>query len=180
MTDSLDPGWRPAVPLVGRIVSGRGLDGSILLVMRAAVIFLGVAAALSGLGSLILGAGSQHPRIGGTSARILISLAMGIAAIGISTVGKAGPDLDSPGHLAVSVFRITMRRVLFAAGVGPAGLAISWVSGDASYVIFGTGLAILLMAVAAPTSRRLAQFQSEVVDAGSEISVLEALQRSYR
>jgi hypothetical protein len=177
---SLDPGWRPAFPLVGRILTGRGPDGSILLVMRASVILLGIAATASGLGALVLGAGSQQPRIDQTVARLLISLAMGLGVIGTSQVGKGGPDVNSPGHLAISVFRITMRRVLFAAAVGPAGLAISWLAGDASYVVFGTGMALLLMAVASPTLKRISAFQAEVVEAGSDLSVIETLHRPYR
>jgi hypothetical protein len=132
------------------------------------------------LAALLFGAGTQEPRISSTVARILISAAMGAGAIGVSLTGTGGPDLESEGHLAVSVFTITMRRVLYAAVIGPAGLAISWLSGDGSYVIFGTGLALLFMAVAGPTSKRLAQFQSEVDDAGCDLSVIRALQRSYR
>lgn len=180
MNDLTDPGWRPALPLVGRILTGRGPDGSILLVMRAGVVLLGGVAAASALGALVLGAGSQEPRIGSGLARILISAAMGAGAIGVALTGTGGPDTDSEGHLAVSVFTITMRRVVYAAAIGPAGLAISWLSGDASYVIFGTGLALLFMAVAGPTSKRIAQFQGEVDDAGVELSVLRALQRRYR
>lgn len=168
------------MPLVARILSGRGPDGSILMVMRAAVILLAAVASGAALVALVAGAGTREARIDPTVARILISLAMGVGAIGVSLTGKGGPDLDSPAHLAVSVFQITMRRVLFAAAIGPAGLVISWLSGDASYVIFGTGLALLFMAVAGPTSKRIAHFQSEVDDAGADLSVLAAVQRPYR
>lgn len=180
MNDVIDPGWRPAVPLVGRILSGRGPDGSILLVMRAGVMLLAGVAAATALGALLFGAGSQEPRIGPTLARILISASMGAGAIGISLTGTGGPDTESESHLAVSVFTITMRRVLWAAAIGPAGLAISWLAGDASYVIFGTGLALLFMTVAGPTSKRLGQFQREVEEAESDLSVLRALHRPYR
>lgn len=178
--DPLDPGWRPAFPIARRILMGRGPSGSILLVMRAGVVLLGAVAAGSALAALVFGAGSQDPRISATSARILISAAMGAGAIGVSLTGTGGPDLDDEGRLAVSVFTITMRRVLFAAAIGPAGFAISWLAGDASYVVFGTGLALLFMAVAGPTSKRIAQFQTEVDEAGSDLSVLHALQRPYR
>jgi hypothetical protein len=180
MTDFTDPGWRPALPLVGRILSGRGPDGSILLVMRAGVILLGAVAVAAAIAALVFGAGTQEPRISSTVARILISAAMGGGAIGVSLTGTGGPDMDSEGHLAVSVFTVTMRRVLYAAAIGPAGLAISWLSSDGSYVIFGTGLALLFMAVGGPTSKRVAQFQAEVDEAGSDLSVIRALHRSYR
>lgn len=180
MTGQTDPGWKPALPLVGRILSGRGPDGSILMVMRAAVVLLAAVATGAALLALIAGAGTREPQIDSTVARILISASMGIGAIGVSLTGQGGPDLEGPGHLAVSVFRITMRRVLYAASIGPAGLAISWLAGDASYVIFGTGLALLFMAVAGPTSKRLAHFQSEVDEAGSDLSVVAALERPYR
>jgi hypothetical protein len=178
--DPLDPGWRPAVPIAVRILAGRGPEGSMLLVMRAGVILLAAVATGSAVAALVFGAGSREPRISATLARILISAAMGGGAIGVSLTGTGGPDLDSDRHLAVSVFTITMYRVLFAAAIGPAGFAISWLAGDASYVIFGTGLALLFMAVAGPTSKRLAQFQAEVDEAGSDRSVLIALQGPYR
>jgi hypothetical protein len=179
MTEPTDPGWRPALQLVGRVVAGRP-DGTILLVMRAGVILLGAVAAASALAALLFGAGSREPLISAAVARILISAAMGFGAIGVSLTGTGGPDLGSEGHLAVSVFTITMRRVLYAAAIGPAGFAISWLAGDASYVVFGTGLALLLMAVGGPTSKRLAQFQAEVDEEGSDLSVLQALHRPYR
>lgn len=178
MTDVTDPGWEPAVPLIGRVVAGRP-TGSILLVMRAMVLLLGIVAAAGAAVALLAGAGSSEPLIGSTAARILLSAAMGAGAIGISLTGTGGPDADDPHHLAVSIFQITMRRVLFAAAIGPAGLAISWLAGDGSYVIFGTGLALLFMAVAGPTRKRLSQFQVEVEEAGSTLSVLEVLQRPY-
>lgn len=180
VTEPLDPGWRPALPLVGQVVGGRSLDGSILIVMRAAVVFLVIVSAVLGLGVVVFGAGPREARIGDGAARILLSAVMGGALIGISMTGRGGPDLSDADHLAVSVFRITMRRVVFAAAIGPAGMAISWLAGDPSYVIFGTGLAILLMAVAGPSERRIGQFQTEVDEAGSDLSVLGALQRRYR
>lgn len=180
MDEFADPGWRPAVPLIGRILSGRGPEGPILLVMRAGVLLLGAVAASSAIFALVFGAGSRDPRIDSVVARILISAAMGASAIGISLTGTGGPDLESEGHLAVSVFAITMRRVVYAAAMGPAGLMISWLAGDASYVIFGTGLALLLLAVAGPTSKRITHFQEEVDEAGSGLSVIRALHRPYR
>lgn len=168
------------MPLVAKILTGRTPTGSILEVMRAGVILLAGVAVTSALVALILGAGSNEPRIDATTARIAISAAMGVGAVGISLTGRAGPDVDSPGHLGVSIFQITMRRVLWAAAIGPAGLAISWLSGDGSYVVFGTGLAVLFIAVAGPTTKRISVFQTEVDEAGSDLSVLVALQRPYR
>lgn len=180
MAHAADPGWKPAIPQAGRIVTGRSPEGSILVVLRAAAILLSAVAVAAGLFALVFGAGSQEPRIGSATARILISAAMGASVIGISMTGRGGPDTSSPGRLAVSVFEITIRRMLFAAALGPAGLAISWLAGDATYVVFGTGLAALLVAVASPTRRRLEQFQGDVDEAGSKLSVVASLQLPYR
>ena len=162
------------------IVTGRGTTGSILLVMRAGVLLLSLVAAVTAVVVLVFGAGSGGERIDATIARIGISAAVGVSVIVTSFIGRGGPDLDSEGHLAVSVFRITMRRVLAAAAVGPAGLLLSWLSADGSYVIFGSGLAMLLMAVVSPTSSRIEQWQSEVDEAGSNLSVRLALNRPWR
>jgi len=180
MHESTDPGWSPAVPLIGRILSGRGPDGSILLVMRAGVMLLGVVAGVAALIALTMGAGSREPRIDPVTARTAISVSLGAVVIAISRIGRAGPGTETDDHLALSVFDITMRRVLAAAALGPIGLGVSWLAGDPSYVIFGTGLALLFMAIAGPTSKRLGQFQAEVDEAGSSLSVLNALERSYR
>jgi len=175
-----DPGWGPAVPVAAGIVTGRGAAGSILLVMRAGVLLLSLVSAVTAVLVLVFGAGSGAERIEPTIARIGISAAVGASVIAGTLIGRDGPALDSEGHLAVSLFQITMRRVLAAAAVGPAGLLLSWLSADASYVIFGSGLAMLLMAVASPTSSRIEQWQSDVVEAGSELSVRTALDRSWR
>jgi hypothetical protein len=53
-------------------------------------------------------------------------------------------------------------------------------AGEGSYVIFGSGAAILLMAVVAPTSDRLQAWQTEVSEAGSQIVVLAAVLMPYR
>lgn len=180
MTVPRDPGWKSALPQVGRIATGRTPAGSILLVMRGAVLFLEIAAVVAGFLVVFLGGGAQEARVDDVTARILISLMVGVVIIAITRIGREGPDVSTAEHLAVSVFRITMRRVLVAAALAPVGMALSWLSGDASYVVFGTGLAMLLMAVSSPTVRRIEQFQTEVDDAGSELVVLAALQRSYR
>jgi len=148
--------------------------------MRAGVLLLSAVAGLTALTVLIFGAGSSAERIDAIVARVAISAAVGASVIATSFIGRGGPDLQTEGHLAVSVFQITMRRVLAAAAVGPAGLMLSWLSADASYVIFGSGLAMLLMAVASPTSKRLDQWQSEVDEAESKLSVHSALDRPWR
>lgn len=179
MPHPLDPGWRRAPAAAWRILTG-GPQGTILEVMRAAVVLLGTVAVVAALGALMAGAGTRDPVIGSTSARLALSGALAVAVVGMSLTGTGGPDVDGPDHLAIDVFRITMRRVLFAAALGPAGLAISWLAGDGSYVVFGTGLALLFMAVSGPTEKRLRQFQVEVGEAGSDLDVVEALQRSFR
>lgn len=176
----IDPGWRPALSYAGRIATGRTPEGPILLVMRGAVVFLETAAALAGFVVLFLGAGAQEPRVGDVTARILLSIAIGLVLIAMTVIGRAGPDTADLGRLANSVFRITMRRVLVAASLTAIGMALSWTSGDAAYVLFGASLSMLLMAVASPTQRRIQQFQSEVDAAGSDLSVLEALDLPYR
>jgi hypothetical protein len=180
MSEFDDPGWKPSVPVAMGIVRGRGVTGSILLVMRAAVLLLSVVSGLTAVAVLIFGAGSGEVVIGSTVARMTISAAVGAAVIATSFIGREGPDLSDEGAMAVSLFQITMRRVLAAAAVGPAGLILSWLSADASYVIFGAGLAMLLMAVASPTARRISQWEIEVEEAGSDLSVPAALSRSWR
>ena len=180
MIQDADPGWKPAVPVAVNIVIGRGVSGSILIVMRAGVLLLSLVAAVTAVLVVVFGAGSGAERVDATVARIGISAAIGLSVIATSSIGRGGPDVDGEGSLAVSLFRITMRRVLAAAAVGPAGLLLSWLSADASYVIYGTGLAMLLMAVASPTAKRLDQLQSEVDEAGSNLSVRTALDRPWR
>lgn len=150
------------------------------MVMRAGVLLLSMVAAVTALVVLVFGAGSGAEMIDATTARIGISAAVGLSVIATSRIGRGGPDLGSEAELAVSLFRITMRRVLAAAAVGPAGLLLSWLSADASYVIYGSGLAMLLMAVASPTAKRLDQLQSEVDEAESELSVRSAIERPWR
>ncbi len=180
MSEHPDPGWRPAVPVALGIVTGRGASGSILLVMRAGVLLLSLVAAVTAVAVLVFGAGSGVEKVDGTVARIGISAAVGASVIATSYIGRGGPDLDTEAHLAVSLFQIIMRRVLAAAAVGPAGLMLSWLAADASYVIFGSGLAMLLMAVAGPTSKRIDHWQSEVDEAGAELSVRSALDQPWR
>jgi hypothetical protein len=175
-----DPGWKPSVPVAVGIVRGRGATGSILLVMRAAVLLLSVVSGLTAVAVLVFGAGSGEVVINSTVARMGISAVVGAAVFATSFIGRAGPDLSDESVMAVSLFQITMRRVLAAAAVGPAGLIFSWLSADASYVIFGAGLAMLLMAVASPTARRIEQWETEVEEAGSDLSVRSALNRPWR
>lgn len=178
--DSLDPGWRPALTLAGRIITGRGAQGSMLLVMRAAVVLLSVAAVATAVGVLVFGGGSGEASMDETTARLGLFAAVGIAAAVISLVGRGGPDVADEIHLAVFVFQVTMRRVLAAAALGPAGLVLSWLAADGTFVIFGAGVAVLLMAVVAPTADRLRQWQADVAEAGSDLSVIGALSRPFR
>lgn len=174
-----DPGWRPAWKVVAGFLGGRGARGSILLVMRAAVLFLGTVAIGTAVVVLVFRAGSSEPTIEDSSARIAISVAVGLAAVAISVIGRSGFDMTSEHALAVSLFQIGMRRILVGAAVGPVGFILSWMSGDGSYVIFGAGLAILLMAVAGPTKDRLVAWQRDVDEAGADLSVLAALSRPF-
>ncbi len=150
------------------------------MVMRAGVLLLTLVTAVTATAALVFGAGSDVERIGASTARIGISAGVGLSVIATVTIGRGGPDLDSESHLALSVFQITMRRVLAAAAVGPIGLLLSWLSADATYVIYGSGMAMLLMAVASPTTKRLDQLQSEVDEAGSDLSVHSAVDRSWQ
>lgn len=59
-------------------------------------------------------------------------------------------------------------------------MVLSWLAGGRTYVIFGAGGAVLLMAVVAPTADWLRQWQKEVAEARSDLSVLEALRRPFR
>jgi len=180
MTESTDPGWRPALPVALRILGLRRPSGSLLIVLRAAVIFLSVAAAGTAVIALILGAGSEEPRITGATAQLLLGAAVIAAASVIVVTGREAPDVRTGGHLGYWLFTVTMRRVLAAAAVGPVGFLLSWMAGAGSYVIFGSGVAILLMAVVAPTRDRLTAWQAEVNEAGADIAVLDALSLLYR
>lgn len=150
------------------------------MVMRATVVLLSGVAALSALTVLVFGAGSGTRYVDASLARIGLSALVGAAVIAISYIGRGGPDLDDERHLAVSLFQIGTKRVLSAAAVGPGGFILSWLAADATYVIFGAGLALLLMAVVAPTVDRIAQWQAEVDEAGSDLSVGAALGRPWR
>jgi hypothetical protein len=180
MSDLVDPGWRPAVPMALRILGLRRPSGSMLVVLRASIVFLCGAAGIIGVVAVVLSAGSSEPRISGVTAQIILGGAVIAAAAVISMTGRESPDLRSVGHLAVWLFAVTMRRVLAAAAVGPVGFLLSWMAGAGSYVIFGSGAAILLMAVVAPTRDRIASWQAEVTETGSELVVLEGLLLPYR
>lgn len=180
MTEPVDPGWRPAIPIAIRILGLRRPSGSILIVLRAVVVFLSLAAAATAAIAILLSAGSEEPRIGEVTAQLVLGAAVIASAAVVALTGREPPDLRSEGHLAVSLFAVTMRRVLASAAVGPVGFLLSWMAGAGSYVIFGSGAAILLMAVVAPTKARLDAWQAEVTEAGAEISVLAAVLLPYR
>lgn len=172
-----DPGWRPAIGLAVRIALLRPPEGAILIVMRAAVVFLGVATAVTAVLVLTFGAGSGEARIGDATAQLVLFAAVGAAAILIAISGREAPDTRTEGLLAAWIFRVTLLRVVASAAVGPVGLLLSWSAGDGAWVIYGAGAAILLMLVVGPTRRRIAAFQEEV---GEEIDVIAALMHPYR
>lgn len=175
-----DPGWRPALPVALRIVGWRRPSGSILIVLRATAMFLGAAAAVTAVLGVILSAGADEPRVAEVTARLVLGAAVGAAVLVAAVTGRESPDLRSPGHLAVWLFGVTIRRLLAAAAVGPVGFLLSWMAGSAAYVVVGAGAAMLLIAVVAPTADRLRTWQSDITEAGSDIVVLEALGMPYR
>jgi hypothetical protein len=179
MADHADPGWVRALPAVLGIVTGRQPKVSILLMMRAIVLLLTLVVGGTALGVLIFGAGSDVARIDPTIARIGISAALGGSVIATSFIGRAGPDTSSEAALASDLFQISMRRALASVAVGPAGLMLSWLAADSSYVIFGSGLALLLTAVAGPSLKRIKAWEAEVAEAGSSLSVRAALDRPW-
>ena len=81
--------------------------------------------------------------------------------------------------MAASLFTLTLRRVVVAATVLPVGMLLSWTSGDETWIIFGGGATLLLMAVAGPTRDRIEKWQAEVDEAGVDVSVLGSLSRRY-
>lgn len=172
-----DPGWRPAVALAARIALLRPPDGPILIVMRAAVVFLAGASVTTAVLVLVFGGGSGEARVDEVTAQIILFAAVGAAAVVTALGGRESPDTRSEGLLAAWIFRVTMLRVVAAALVGPVGLLLSWSAADGAWVIYGTGAAILLMLVVGPTRRRIVAFQDEVGDEGD---VLAALLRPYR
>jgi hypothetical protein len=163
--------------LAARIALLRAPVGPVLLALRAAVAFLCFASGATAFFVLLLGGGSGEVRIEEVTAQIMLFTAVGLAAVVIAVTGREPPDDRSPGHLAVWVFRITMRRLLAAAAVGPVGLLLPWSAADGVWVIYGAGASILLMLVVAPTARRIAAWQAEI---GDELDVLAALLRPYR
>ncbi len=83
----VDPGWRPGVALAGRIITGRGADGSMLLVIRPAVILWSIAAAVTAVAVLVFGGSSGEAVIDETTARPALFGFVGIAAVNHLTRG---------------------------------------------------------------------------------------------
>lgn len=175
-----DPGWRPGLKVAGQILALQRPTGTILEVLRGSVIFLMAASVAIAVTVVALGAGANEARIEETTARIALFGAVGLAAVAIAWVDREGIDDRSPSHFAVGAFTTTMRKVLSAAAVGPVGLILSWASGDASYVIFGTGASLLLMTVGGPTRRRVETWVAEVQESDVGFDVLDALGAPYR
>lgn len=160
-----------------RIVGRRPPAAPILVVMRAAVVFLCAGAFVAGSLVLILGGGSGTPRLDDLGAQLLLFAGIGAAALVISLRGREPADDRSPGHLAVWAFRTTLQQVMAAAAIGPLGVLLTWLAADPVWVIYGTGVAILMMAVVAPTARRVAHWQEEI---DAPIDVMAALMAPYR
>jgi hypothetical protein len=165
------------VRLALQIASLRSARASILTVMRATAVFLGVAAVFASLVALILSGGVDEARIEPLAAQVVMWGSVGVAAAGIVFIGRGGFGLLAGGALAVWLFRVTMRRMLVAAAVGPVGLFVSWYSADRVWVIYGAGAAVVLISLVGPTTRRLQAWQEEAADG---VSVLEALLLPYR
>lgn len=175
-----DPGWRPAIRVATQVLLLRRPEGSIIDVLRGSVIFLATASVVVAVVVVVLGAGADEPRIDETTARIGLFVGVGLAGVAIAWVDREALDVRSPGHFAVEAFTTTMRKVLSAAAVGPVGLVLSWASGDASYVLFGTGASLLLMAVGGPTKRRVQAWRDEVEEADAGFDALDAIGAPYR
>lgn len=177
MTGRQDPGWRPAIRLAGRIAALRSGSAEVLTVMRAAAVFLGAAAVISALIALLLTGAAGDPRIETLTAQIVMAAAIGVSAAAGAWAGRGGVgDREGPA-LAIWLFRTTMRRMLFSAAVGPVGLFVSWYSADRVWIIYGTGAAVILISLVAPTTHRIAAWQD---DAAEGVSVLDALLLRYR
>jgi hypothetical protein len=176
--EPVDPGWRPAVRLALRLLRPTGTV-SVLMVMRSSTVLLGGVAGLAGLIALLLGAGASSPRMDPVSAQVLLAGAVIAAASVMAVHGRVLPEVE-PRRLAWFLFTTTQRKVMAAAAVGPAGMLLSWLSADGTMVIFGVGVAILLMMVAAPTALRIRAWQDEVDAFTKPYSVLGALLLDHR
>ena len=178
MIDPIDPGWGPAFPIALGILALRRPSGSILIVMRAAVLVVEIATAflavVAGLLSL------EEAGRGEVAARGVLGAAILAATAVIVVTGREPLDLQTEGHLGAALFTVTMRRVVAAAAVGAVGLLLSWVAGTGWYAVFGTVAVMVLLVVVAPTRLRLKTWQAEVTAAGSEFVVLKALSIPYR
>jgi hypothetical protein len=155
-------------------------EGTVLVVLRAAVLALGGAGVVVGVLALVLGAGGGEPRIDDLGAQVVLGAATITAAIGIAVVGRSWEPPPSELAMASSLFTLTLRRVIVASMVLPVGMVLSWASGDETWIVFGAGATLLLMAVAGPTVDRIEKWQAEADEAGVDVSVLGALSRRYR
>jgi hypothetical protein len=149
------------------------------MVLRAAVFAMGGAAVLAAAIALVFGAGAGEPRIDDLGAQLVLGGATISAAVGIAIVGRSWQPPPTDQAMAASLFTLTLRRVVVAATVLPVGMLLSWTSGDETWIIFGGGATLLLMAVAGPTRDRIEKWQAEVDEAGVDVSVLGALSRRY-
>ncbi len=180
MNRAADPGWRPAAGTALRILTFRRPAGSLLTVLRAAVLFLCGAAAATGVLGVILTSGGGEPRIGATTARIVLAAAV-VAAVSVAVAARAEPpDLRGPGNLGLWLFVTTLRRVLAAAAVGPIGFLLSWMGRTGIHAVVGSIAAIAMLVATAPTARWIRGWQERVTEGRSNIDVLDALSLPYR
>jgi len=175
-----DPGWRPALGVAARIVAFRRPRGSLLVVLRAAVVFLVFGAAATAVLGVVLSASGGVARVSDTTARIVLVAAVVAAAAVIAVTRAEQPDFRGPGNLALWLFVATMRRILAGASVGPIGFLLSWMGRTGIHAVVGSIAAIVLIAASAPPTRWVQGWQEKVDEARANIDVLDALSIPYR
>jgi hypothetical protein len=155
-------------------------EGSVLIVLRAGALAFGGAAVIAALFALLFGAGGGSQRLGDLEAQLVLGGATITSAVGIALVGRSWEPPPREQALAAAVFTLVLRRLVVASMVLPVGLVLSWSTGDETWIIFGAGATLLLMAVAGPSSDRIDRLQEQVEEAGVDLSVRRVLSRPYR
>lgn len=169
-----DPGWRPAFALAPRLL-GRGRpDAPVLLMMRASVALISCVGAAAAVLSLVFTAGRGGGYVDWLTGYMILGAGMIGAAVVQAMVGRVMPEVGPEG-MAAFLFWSTQRKILAAAFVGPLAMFTSWLAADGTLVIYGVGVSILLMVIAAPTTQRIRAWQEEVNEFKEPYSVLEAL-----
>jgi hypothetical protein len=180
MSRVADPGWRPAFGVAARIVTFRRPRGSMLIVLRAAVVFLSLGPVVTAGLAVVLTRGGGTSHVSNTTARIVLVGAV-VAALAVIVATRAEqPDLRGPGNLALWLFVSTMRRILAGAAVGPIGFLLSWMGRTGTHAIVGSVAAIVLIVASAPTARWVEEWQAKVTEARAGIDVIDALSLPYR